>query len=188
MSTEYSYIVCHDFSDQLRESLWKYDIQVSDSFSRFSSLVPRPSPLSAHYTRASFAHADSYAHGNCPHAQNSPAYNERLAGKAWEQGKILHTSSMFICLSALVSKKGMPYSSATVLPPKGNMNDPYMDEEVVWLLRNRVIMSNILFTAALHTHGPDVHIITHVLFKIEIAQIRPDSFPSCGPGYDIGLL
>ena len=27
------------------------------------SLVPRPSPLSAHYTRAGFAHADSYARG-----------------------------------------------------------------------------------------------------------------------------
>ena len=27
------------------------------------SLVPRPSPLSAHYTRASCAHADSYARG-----------------------------------------------------------------------------------------------------------------------------
>ena len=26
-----------------------------------------------------------HAH-NCPHAQNPPAYNERLAGKAWEQG------------------------------------------------------------------------------------------------------
>ena len=52
------------------------------------SLVPRPSPLSAHYTRASCAHADSYARGahNCPHAHNSPAYNERLAGKAWERG------------------------------------------------------------------------------------------------------
>ena len=107
------------------------------------SLVPRPSPLSAHYTRRGIiAHADSYARGrpglkhhvrsvsgtmnracwgwgaralrrfilvpllpqvyptstsrdvsdqafhahNCPHAQNSPAYNERLAGKAWERG------------------------------------------------------------------------------------------------------
>ena len=28
-----------------------------------TSLVPRPSPLSAHYTRASCAHADSYARG-----------------------------------------------------------------------------------------------------------------------------
>ena len=27
------------------------------------SLVPMPSPLSAHYTRASFAHVDSYAPG-----------------------------------------------------------------------------------------------------------------------------
>ena len=24
----------------------------------------------------------------CPHVQNSPAYNERLAGKAWEQGYV----------------------------------------------------------------------------------------------------
>ena len=44
------------------------------------SLVPRPSPLSAHYTRAGFAHADSYAL-NCPHVQNP-----REAEKAWEQG------------------------------------------------------------------------------------------------------
>ena len=27
----------------------------------YPSLVPRPSPLSVHYTRAGFAHADSYA-------------------------------------------------------------------------------------------------------------------------------
>ena len=60
------------------------------------SLVPRPSPLSAHYTRGGFCacrqlrtRTVTHAHDG-PHAKPAPRIrNERLAGKAWERGYIL---------------------------------------------------------------------------------------------------
>ena len=48
-------------------------------------LVPLPPHVYPTSTSRDVSDQAYHAH-NCPHAHNSPAYNERLAGKAWERG------------------------------------------------------------------------------------------------------
>ena len=48
-------------------------------------LVPLPPHVYPSSTSRDVSDQAYHAH-NCPHAHNSPAYNERLVGKAWERG------------------------------------------------------------------------------------------------------
>ena len=78
-----TYILVRSFNSRVTTT------QPYPQINRNYSLFPRPSPLSAHYTRGGFCACGQLSTCITVHMRKTrPAYNERLAGKAWERGYI----------------------------------------------------------------------------------------------------
>ena len=81
-------------------------------------LVPLPPHVYPTSTSRDVSDQAFHAH-SCPHAQNSPAYNECLAGKAWERGypiPIIFVYTIYNCYRTVRHEKrgiaGYPFFSS----------------------------------------------------------------------------